>query len=459
MSQQMDPYNGEADDTESVELFGPDTDGLYTSQLHDWIPLCPELGDSALRLYWIMRSLVVEKYGPVRKLTVLQLAYLLPKKAVGPGEAPQPSSKSRIRNLLRDLSVVGLISTPEGKPVTTSSRASAASKPLRIRLYDKPRAGYTGPRNAFAHLDAIRPAAAEATRAEALREAQGRAAKRAGQNSDPLPLGPEAGQNSDPLGQNFNPLGQNSDPLPGADLQERDLPFSPPVQSSRSSRGGSLRPSVSVGDVQGSGRDGGTDGSSDVVEGQEEPAPSAAQAGKTALDSGRPEVTPGEHLLRRIGRHHPEISAGLAMGSTLADQSRLVDGLLLSGITPEEIRSVLIDRPYPAPAERTHTMASLIAGRLAKIVPPPLGYRSRLPAQAALDLSPADRTPTAPVLPLHRPCQGEIGRRFCDRLALPGTDLCARCTRAAAATDSEGPEDWQQAVAAAVTAVHAAEAP
>lgn len=215
---------------------------------------------------------------------------------------------------------------------------------------------------------------------------------------------------------------------------------------------------MSVGHVQGSDRDGGTDGSSDVVDGQEESAPSAAQTGKTALDNRSREVTPGEQLLRRIGRHHPEISAGLAMGSTLADQSRLVDGLLLSGVTHEEIRSVLIDRPYPAPAERTHTMASLIAGRLAKIVPPPLGYSSRLPAQAALDLSPADRTPTAPVLPLHRPCQGEIGRRFCDRLALSGTDLCARCTRAAAAA-AEGPEDWQQAVAAAVTAVHAAEAP
>ncbi|WP_369228719.1 hypothetical protein AB5J52_49905 (plasmid) [Streptomyces sp. R39] len=92
MSQQMAPYDGEADDSPRVELFGPDTEGLYTSQLHDWIPLCPELGDSALRLYWIMRSLVVEKYGPVRKITIYQLAYLLPKKPVKPGEKPQPSS-------------------------------------------------------------------------------------------------------------------------------------------------------------------------------------------------------------------------------------------------------------------------------------------------------------------------------------------------------------------------------
>ncbi|MET8102894.1 hypothetical protein ABZV29_41820 [Streptomyces sp. NPDC005236] len=458
MSHVMDPYAGEADDSARVELFGPDTDGLYTSQLHDWIPLCPELSDSALRLYWIMRSLVIEKYGPVRKLTILQLAYLLPKKAVGPGEKPQPSSMSRIRNLLRELSAVVLISTPEGKPVTTSSRANAASAPLRIRLYDKPRPGYTGPRNAFAHLDAIRPTAERATRDAIEREARERAARRAGQNSDPLPLESEAGQNSDPLGQNSDPLGQNSDPLSDADLRERDLPFSPPVHTSRSFPGGSLRPSVSVGDAGGSATDGGTDGGGSVVEDQEQPAAAADPGGKSDTSSSKREVTPGEQLLRRIGRYHPEISAGLAMGSTLADQSRLVDGLLLSGVTGEEIRSVLIDRPYPAPAERTHTMASLIAGRLAKIVPPPLGYSGRLPAQATVAQASADRTPAASVLPLHRPCQGEIGRTYCDRLALPGTDLCARCTRAAAAIGLEGPEVWQQVVAATVTAAQTAEA-
>ncbi|MER6466442.1 hypothetical protein ABT278_39075 [Streptomyces sp. NPDC001228] len=455
----MDPYDGEADDSPRVELFGPDTDGLYTSQLHDWIPLCPELGDSALRLYWIMRSLVIEKHGPVRKITIYQLAYLLPKKPVKAGEKPEPSSTSRIRNLLRDLSAVGLVSTPEGKPVTTSSRANAASAPLRIRLHDKPRPGYTGPRNAFAHLDVIRPAAEQATRAGIEREALKRAARGAGQNSDPLPLKPGAGQNSDPLGQNSDPLGQNSDPLSGPDLQKRDLPFRPSVQTSRSSRGGSLRPSVSVGDARGSGTDGGTDGTADVVGDQEQPAPAAGREGTAnSTGSSRREITPGERLLRGIGKHHPEISAGLAMGSTLADQTRLVDGLLLSGVTSEEIRSVLVDRPYPAPADRTHTMASLIAGRLNKIVPPPLGAFGRLPAQASADQDPAEHAPAAPVLPLHRPCQGEIGRTYCDRLALPGTDLCARCTRAATANGPEGPEEWQHAVAAAVTAAKAAEA-
>ena len=208
-------------------------------------------------------------------------------------------------------------------------------------------------------------------------------------------------------------------------------------------------------------REGRTD-SSRVIEGQEQHA-SAADGSKELKTAGSrtapQEMTPGEQLLRRIGRYHPEIAAGLAMGSTLTDQARLVDGLLLAGVTQEEIRSVLVDRPYPAPAERTHTMASLIAARLAKIPPPPLGLTSRLPAQDsgpdAVERWASMREAAAPP----RACQGEIGDRFCERLALPGTDLCEQCTRrAAAAKAPEGPEEWQQAVGAAVAAARATEA-
>ncbi|MCG7204452.1 hypothetical protein MB828_11525 [Streptomyces arenae] len=124
------------------------------------------------------------------------------------------------------------------------------------------------------------------------------------------------------------------------------------------------------------------------------------------------------------------------MGAALAGQTCLVDGLLLAGITSEEIRSVLADRPYPAPADRTHPMASLAAGRLNKIVP-----RRSATAAASRRRPPPTRTRPTPRPPLHRSCQGEIGRAYCDRLALPRTDLCARCTRctrAAAANEPEG---------------------
>ena len=226
---------------QAVELIGPKQDGLYSSQLHDWIPLCPRLSDSAVRLYWIMRSLVIEKYGPVRKITLAELRHLLPAKPAGEGEPVKPSSHSRIRTLLRMLSDVGLVSTPEGDRLTTSSRAKASLGPLRIRINDLPPAGYDGARNAFAQLDHIRPAARTTARQALDHEEQLAAAepavsaqRAAGRKSNP-PAGEEgAGQEFGPPGQVFNPRGQESNPYPLVDLHERDLPLSPSAQSSRS---------------------------------------------------------------------------------------------------------------------------------------------------------------------------------------------------------------------------------
>ncbi|MEU6460283.1 hypothetical protein, partial [Streptomyces sp. NPDC047065] len=198
-------YDEGSDTSQRAELLGPDHDeGFYTSQLHDWVPLCPQLRDSAVRLYWILRALVIEKRGPVRKLTLLQLCYLLPSKQMKPGQTALPSSLARIRSLLSELSGVGLISTPEGKPVKTSSRAGASAAPLRIRINDRPHRRYDGPRNAFALLDEVRRPAAEAAE-EAIRKERQRSARKRAER------GQEAGQISSPLeetGQISSPRGQ-----------------------------------------------------------------------------------------------------------------------------------------------------------------------------------------------------------------------------------------------------------
>ncbi|MFF3994387.1 hypothetical protein ACFYX8_13880 [Streptomyces cyaneofuscatus] len=104
--------------------------------MRDWIPVCRELSDSAIRLYLILRSLVIEKRGPVRKLTLWELCHLLPRKPVGPGEKPGPSNISRIRTLLRQLTAIGLVTTPEGHRLTTSSRPLAAGRRVhRVPTY------------------------------------------------------------------------------------------------------------------------------------------------------------------------------------------------------------------------------------------------------------------------------------------------------------------------------------
>ncbi|MDQ0913734.1 hypothetical protein QFZ22_009806 [Streptomyces canus] len=136
---------------------------------------------------------------------------------------------------------------------------------------------------------------------------------------------------------------------------------------------------------------------------------------------GERQWTPGERLLERIGRHYPEIGAGLAQGTTLRDQARLVDGLLLSGVSQEQVRAVLVDRPYPAPAERKRSMAALIAARLTKIVPP-LGLEAmrQVPTQAP---APEEGGP-ARTVELHltrRPECPECG------LDSPSGELCGAC--------------------------------
>ncbi|WRZ96379.1 hypothetical protein OHB54_46370 (plasmid) [Streptomyces sp. NBC_01007] len=467
-------YDEGSDTSQRAELLGPDDDeGFYTSQLHDWIPLCPQLRDSGVRLYWIMRALVIEKRGPVRKLTLLQLCHLLPSKQMKPGEQAQPSSLARVRSLLSELSELGLISTPEGKAIKTSSRAGASAAPLRIRINDRPRRGYDGPRNAFALLDEVRRPAAEAAERAVRKERERAARKRAlrsdcaGQISGPLD---EAGQISSPRGQISSPRGQISSPDSASDLQIPDPPFRLPAKTFRSEGGGSLRPSVFVGESWASDTDGGTDGNGGGIEDQEQNAPAPRRAGKTkaAGNKSAPEASSGERLLRRVGRHHPEISAGLSMGETLADQARVVTALLAAGVTGEEIRAVLIDRPYPEPSQRTHSMAALIAARLSSITPPPALLGGQLPAQTSAPAADAwatvSRVLEAPTPPApHRACEGEIGNTFCDRLALPGSHFCARCTRqaeASAVADGQpaGPEDWQQAVAAAVVTAQTADA-
>ncbi|WP_399554273.1 hypothetical protein OG333_38695 (plasmid) [Streptomyces anulatus] len=374
-----------AEDGQHVELHPPvDDDGWHASQVRDWIAVSPELSDSAIRLYMIMRALVIEKRGPVRKLTLWELCHLLPKKPVGPRERPEPSSVSRIRNLLRELTKIGLVTTPEGHRLTTSSRALAAGRGLRIRINLMPVKSYQGPRNVFDVLDEIRDAAESSARRARARELELAAAKRAekaarsaGQISNPG----GAGQISDPLGQISNPSGQKSDPHSGADLEDRVLPLSPPAQSSRSDvPPAPVRPSVQVEDP----RDARTDGRGGGIEEDQEdgpvpagdgtadhgtaedPASAAGPKAKTAARAGgapaggpvRVDSSPGVDLLGAIGAAHPKLAL---TGPTLRDQGLMVTGLLEAG-WPVPVLWEVIARPLPEPLRTT--VGGVISGRL-----------------------------------------------------------------------------------------------
>lgn len=198
------PVPDHTDDSVLIELYGPENDGWYTSRISDWIGVCDDLRDPDARGYLVLRALVYEKFKkPVRNLTLAILCELIP------GPNGKPSSQGRVRGILKALSDVGLISTPEGGPIKTSSRPGAAGKPIRIRINDMPKEGYAGWRNVEAKLKWLQA---------------GKPGLGAGQNSDPAAQedeGPEgAGQNSDPSG-------LNSDPHPRSDVQEPEHPLVP----------------------------------------------------------------------------------------------------------------------------------------------------------------------------------------------------------------------------------------
>ncbi|MFD3834181.1 hypothetical protein [Streptomyces sp. NPDC058621] len=430
------------DDSQEVELYGPEDGGLYSSNLRDWVPVCAQLRDGSVRLYWTMRALVIEKHGPVRKLTLMELCYLLPAKPVKPGEKVKPSSIARIRSLLDELTSFSLVTTPEGKRLKTSSRVRASGGALRIRINDLPPRGYTGPRNAFAVLDAVRAPALEAARkAEAHRvtlEAARKAEKKA-QVTGQIPS-PEddAGQISSPSGQISSPSGQISSPDSAGDLQDRELPFIPSAQSSRSAI--PVRPSVSVGDDVRETTDGRTDGSGVVVEDQGQADAREAAAADAAPLNGNSAATaqpgpgsstgcapvvesPGVLLLVEIGAWHPEY---LLTGQTLADQGLVVTGMLAAGWKPTSIRQVVTGRPLPVPL--TRTVGAIVSARLRQAAAGPVPSPTAawgVPAQggpADVDTAPADRTVADVVA--HR-TQYECAE--CGRPPAGGLDLCGAC--------------------------------
>ncbi|WP_330323511.1 hypothetical protein [Streptomyces pseudovenezuelae] len=75
------------------------------------------------------------------------------------------------------------MTTPEGQPIKTSSRTSALTKPLRIRINDAAPADYAGWRNAEDKLKALGTALADLVEDD--RQTSEQDAPKAGRKSDP----------------------------------------------------------------------------------------------------------------------------------------------------------------------------------------------------------------------------------------------------------------------------------
>lgn len=190
-----------------VELYGLDDGGWFRTGV-DWIGLCEALRDMDVGGCQILRSLVCSRWSnPVRKLTLEELRQLIPSPGGG------PSGLVRVRDLLRNLTRVGLVTTPEGRPLTTSSCRAGAAKPLRIRVNDVAPEGYPGWRHSADTLVRVQaPVVESATGAESV----GRTV--AGRKSAP---GGRRGRISVQFGRKADSFGRNSDSHPGRDLRQR----------------------------------------------------------------------------------------------------------------------------------------------------------------------------------------------------------------------------------------------
>ncbi|MGW1037882.1 hypothetical protein ACWD4Z_37560 [Streptomyces antibioticus] len=346
-----------------VELYGPDNDGWYDTRVKDWIALCEDLKDGEVRGYLVLRGLVVDKFkNHVRVLTLRKLCELIP------GPSRGPSSLTRVRGILDGLTRVGLVTTPEGQPIKTSSRASALMKPLRLRINDDAPVDYAGWRNSEDKLKALGTALADLIEegSEEAAAAADQEGSEAGRKSDPEGA---AGRKSDPTGRKSDPRGRESDPLTGGDQQERDLPLV-------SSSGSSLSPSAADAAATSVTPDTETETTRETAAPEDNPASAAAEvpAPRDGQVEGEQRSELLEMLLGLPGQMHRDDATDLLP---------LAVDALAAGWTASRLRDHLSRRCDP---ERVFNVAAIYRMQLKKLPPAPGGTGAH-PAAAAPECS------------------------------------------------------------------------
>ncbi|MFH8492453.1 hypothetical protein [Streptomyces longisporoflavus] len=163
---------------------------------------------------------------------------------------------------------------------------------------------------------------------------------------------------------------------------------------------------------------------------------STAPPGERGPQTSPVRPSAGERLLRAIGARQPEL---LLTGQALTDQGRIVQDLLDSGWTPQQLRHVIAGRPLPQPLH--HTVGAIVAARLraAEATGPPDAATPSAGTQPADEPEPstgvADRTVAEAVSRrVLAECAG------CGHPSLAeGQDLCPACLNWPLCTACTGP--------------------
>jgi hypothetical protein len=142
------------DYADEQEFLAPaDDQGWHYTTMRDWIAVCPDISATAIRLYWIIRSIMHEKGDKSRRLSVDQLCWLMP------GINGKPCSATRIKDGLRELEEAGLLSNPDGAVtrqwvIDPKTGKQTKENFRRWRIHDYAPRGYDGWKSAIAKLAA-----------------------------------------------------------------------------------------------------------------------------------------------------------------------------------------------------------------------------------------------------------------------------------------------------------------
>lgn len=208
-------------DNQAFDLVPADGLRLSYTPIRDWTMLHPELRGTPFQVYAIMRSLVVDKAADQlsRRITIDQLCWLLP------GVNGKPTSETAVKDALKVLDRLGLVTNPDSERLVTSSGKGGVQVRRRFQINDLPPDGFHGWRNAWDKLNDYREDwrtnAPEPPRIEHPFK---------GRNSDPCtdqakqgePAGRFKGRNSDDRNRNSDDPHRNSDRVAAPDQPKRD---------------------------------------------------------------------------------------------------------------------------------------------------------------------------------------------------------------------------------------------
>jgi len=99
----------------------PEDYGFYKSRAKQWATLCPHMNPTEYRIFTVLLDLCSERNG-FRKLTLKEIAAIVPAGRVALGEASKTISVSTVANAINALVAIGQITDEHGKPLRVSNK-------------------------------------------------------------------------------------------------------------------------------------------------------------------------------------------------------------------------------------------------------------------------------------------------------------------------------------------------